>query len=204
MCLALCLAAKHLFLQCTSFKLTSLLTDIFNRIFVSYDFPDSWNTSVICPIFKAGNEQDPSCYRPISLIPAMSKKFSSVLGNRLREWAENVLSPAQTGFRKGYSTLDNIFILNNIISVVLSKRRGKLYCAFIDFKAAFDSVDRQLLFKKLYSIGVNGNFLKILISMYKNVKARVRLSNGLTDEFSCSNGLKQGCVLSPLLFFLVY
>ena len=190
------------FFKCTSFKLSESITRIINLVFTSHVFPQAWNTSVICPVFKAGDPQNPSNYRPISLTPSMNKIWSSVMCNRLSMWAEDVLSPAQAGFRKGYSTLDNIFTLSNIVSYVINKQRGKLYTAFIDLKAAFDSVDRRLLFDKLSGLGVNGNFLNTLKSMYSCVKAQVRVGDRLTRDFVCNTGVKQGRALSPLLFSL--
>ena len=180
----------------------SKITDIFNVIFSTSSFPVKWETGLICPVHKKGDICSADNYRPISLLPSFSKIFTSILNNRLKDWAESVLSNVQAGFRAGYSTVDNIFVLNSIISSVLCKKRGKLYTAFIDFRAAFDSIDRSILFEKLALYGINGKFINILKAMYNNVRCRVRLSRGVTKEFQCNNGLHQGCVLSPLLFSL--
>ena len=112
------------------------------------------------------------------------------------------MTPAQAGFRPGYSTIDNCFVLHTAICKALSKPKGKLYAVFIDFRAAFDSIDRDLLFSKLYKLGLNGRFFHILFAMYYNVKSIVKWKNGFTRAFACSKGVRQGCNLSPTLFSL--
>ena len=80
-------------------------------------------------------------------------------------------------------------------------RRGQwLYCCFVDFKAAFDSISRNALLFKLVKFGIGGNFLKVIKDMYSDVSYCINVNGGLTEEFNTSFGVKQGCVLSPLLF----
>ena len=107
---------------------------------------------------------------------------------------------SQSGFRAGYSTIDNAFVLQTLISKILSKKRRKFYVGFIDFKTAYDSVDRSILWQILQEANIQGKRLNILKAMYENVKSRVRCSNGYTDYIDCKIGLKQGCLISPQLF----
>ena len=81
-------------------------------------------------------------------------------------------------------------------------RGKKLYCAFIDFTKAFDYVVRENLWFKLIKLGLRGNILEIIKSMYENAKSRVKFCNELGNEFFCSLGVRQGECLSPLLFSL--
>ena len=79
---------------------------------------------------------------------------------------------------------------------------GKLYCCFVDFKKAFDTVPRHLLWKVLEEMGVHGRILDIMKSMYAHDSAAVRSSEGISAIFRCLLGVKQGCPLSPTLFGL--
>lgn len=99
---------------------------------------------IIVPIFKKGDNSDPNNYRGINLISNLSKLFTSILNSRLLNWSfdNNAITDAQFGFKPNYGTRDAIFALHSIITNTLSKGK-RLYCAFIDFRKAFDSIDRS-------------------------------------------------------------
>ena len=107
----------------------------------------------------------------------------------------------QTGFRKHYKTCDHILTLKLIIDKIF-KKKSYLSTCFVDFEKAFDTVWRDALFKKLEHMGIRGKILRILQNMYSEVNYSIKLPYGLTDFVSSSTGLKQGYVLSPLLFNL--
>ena len=142
-------------------------------------------------------------YRGISLVSNLGKLFTSILNERLKKWSDNndVITDAQFGFKNGYSTQDAIFALNSIISKTLSKKK-RLYCAFVDFKCAFDSVNRCKLWFKLSKIGIRGKLLNVTYSMYSNVRSKVAVNGFESEYFSNVQGLMQGEVLSPILFSL--
>jgi hypothetical protein len=96
-------------------------------------------------------------------------------------------------------TIDNIFVLNGIINHLLNLNK-KLYVAFVDFTKAFDYVVRDILWFKLIKLGVRGNILNILQSMYKSIKSRVKYDNNVSEDFVCMLGVRQGECLSPFLF----
>ena len=103
---------------------------------------------------------------------------------------------------QGSRTSDHIFLLQTIIAKVVKKNKGKLYAAFIDFKKAYDTIDREKLFIRLKSLGINGIFLRNIMSMYKNTSYQIKLNSGFLDAIDSNIGLKQGCPLSPMLFNL--
>ena len=76
---------------------------------------------------------------------------------------------------------------------------GKLFTAFIDFKGAFDETDRNILFKKM-DMGIRGTFLRMIISMYRETKYKIKTNQGLSTKFRYKKGVRQGCPLSPILF----
>ena len=106
---------------------------------------------------------------------------------------------AQGGFRKGYGTTDNIFLLLNLINYCINNKKT-LYCAFIDYRKAFDYVDHKNLWYKLVCIGIRGKMPSIVKSMYSSVKSSVMGPTGLLHEFDCTLGVPQGESLSPFLF----
>lgn len=124
-------------------NLLPIVQNLCNRILQSGIFPKMWAKSVIVPVFKKGDSTDPNNYRGISLISCFCKLFTSILNNRLINWANenNVITDAQFGFQPNIGTAEAIFCLSSIISMSLRKKK-RLYCCFIDFKKAFDTVER--------------------------------------------------------------
>jgi len=138
------------------------------------------------------------------LTSVFSKVFLHIVHEKPQRWinSNDIIVEEQSGFRKGYTTVDNIFVLHEMIENYLNRNK-KLYMAFIDFKKAFDSVNRQVLWKILDYYGIRGKIVNVLKSMYDNVTCCVRGADGLSDYFECRNGLKQGCKCSPLLFSII-
>ena len=110
-----------------------------------------------------------------------------------------IINGAQAGFRKGFSTSDNIFIIHCLINTLFS-RKCKLFCAFIDFKGAFDNVWRAGLWKKLLDCNLNGKCFNLIKNMYSNIKSCVSVNGSISEYFSSTVGVRQGENLSPLLF----
>ena len=177
------------------------LKALFNKIIDTGYFPDMWSDGYIVPLHKKGKTDDVKNFRGITLLSTLGKLFTRIINNRLNDWAENynVYIEAQAGFRKEMSTIDNIFILNAIITHKLGKGE-QLFCAFVDFTKAFDYVVRDIMWYKLIKIGVRGKLLTVIQSMYENIKSRVKLNNELSEAFECSLGVRQGECLSPFLF----
>ena len=109
---------------------------LFKAILETGNIPTDWVLiGIIIPIYKnKGINLDPENYRPITLLSCLRKLFTSILNNRLSKYIDenNILSENQSGFRKDYSTLDNIFSLYSLLEYHKSKKK-KLYCCFIDF-----------------------------------------------------------------------
>ena len=159
-------------------------------------------SSTILPIYKgSGNKHDPNNYRGISIQSCIAKSFYKVLNNRLCLYLEKkgILKEEQNGFRKDRSCQDHIASLYYILE---NRKLSKLdtYCCFVDFKKAFDSIPRELLWQKLAKYGINGQILRCLQAAYTNVTSSIRIDNELSNSFEINCGLKQGCPLSPTLF----
>lgn len=185
-------------------SIVSFLTKLFNKLFDEGEYPTEWSKAIIVPIFKKGDISIPDNYRGVSLLSLVSKCYTYILNTRLVKWVEQEkkLTETQAGFRKGYSTVDHIFTLNAIVEKRLQKKGGKLYACFVDLRKAFDSVHHEPLFEVLHDAGLRGKFINALTAIYKSVKSCVRNGNRLTEFFECPVGVRQGCILSPMLFSL--
>ena len=184
--------------------ISPILREIFNKILITGNFPDSWCNAIITPLHKKGDKNNLNNYRGISLLSAISKVFTGLLNQRLSNWVENndLLYEEQAGFRSKKSTIDHLFTLYAVVKKYLSKPGGRLYCLFIDFSKAFDRVPHLLLFHRLLLSGTHGSFIAVIRSMYTKLSACVNTPEGLTEYFKCLIGTRQGCMLSPLIFVL--
>jgi hypothetical protein len=181
-----------------------VLLNLYNNVFKAGCVPVSFKKSVIFPLHKKGDLNNVQNYRGLSFINCISKLYTSLLHYRLSEWVNyrGLLIEYQAGFRKGYSTVDNLFNLTSMIKLRLSTKGNKLYSFFIDFSAAFDTIDRNALFYKLSTMGVSTRMLTALRALYDRTEAGVWFQNCVTESFETRTGLRQGCICSPLLFCL--
>ena len=114
------------------------------------------------PIYKrTGSPDEPENYRPITILSCFGKLFTAIINQRLHTFLESngILEENQAGFRSGYSTTDHIFTLH-ALTEILKSRNKKLFCAYIDFQKAFDSVWRIGLWMKLLGYSINGKCFK--------------------------------------------
>ena len=182
--------------------LLTYLHKLFNVVFEKGYFPVSWAEGHIIPIHKKGSSDLPGNYRGVTaLLSTLGKLFTKILNSRLTEWAENyqVYIEAQAGFRSKMGTVDNIFALHGLITHLMNQGK-KLFCAFVDFRKAFDLVNRDKLWFKLIKLGVRGKILSVMRGMYSSVKSRVKFQNELSSDFECYLGVRQGECSSPFLF----
>jgi len=180
-----------------------LLTVAYNHIFNNRCMPSCFKKSVIYPIFKKGDPTEASNYRGIAFLNCVMKIYTSIILKRLTNWVakKNLLSEFQFGFRSGYSTVDSIFVLTSIAKSFLLDKR-KLYLCFVDFKAAFDKIIRSSLFYKLSNLGLSTKIINTIVDLYMDNLAAVWDGSHLSPWFEVNSGVKQGCILSPLLFAL--
>ena len=180
---------------------------LFNCMLASH-FPECLSVGLITAVYKSGDKFDMGNYRGITVGSVVAKLFAMILEQRIASWAEEhaVKAKGQAGFRKDFRTTDNIFILSSLIGKQKQCRQkgkaGKLYCCFLDFRKAFDTVPRAVLWQELEELGVHGRILDIVKSLYAHDSAAVRSSQGISAIFRCLMGVKQGCPLSPTLFGL--
>ena len=172
-----------------------------NYCFKTSEVPSAWLEAIIKPIPKGSkNSTIPSEYRGISLQSFVAKTYCRMLNARLVDYLETnkVLSDEQNGFRPNRCCQDHIFTLTSIIENRFLLKQDTFAC-FIDFRKAFDCVNRQMLWEKLESrYGISG----ALKALYSKVSCTVSINSELTNWFDVNSGVKQGCILSPTLFAL--
>ena len=189
-------------IKSTVYLFLPIYCKLFNVILDTGIIPQSWSIGIIKPIYK--NKGDPKSaenYRPITLLSCFGKLFTSIINNRLNNYAEqhDTINWCQAGFRKTSSTSDNLFILKSLIDIMQSQHK-KLYCCFVDFKQAFDTVWRVGLWQKLRYYGFKGKCYNLILNLYKDIKSKISTHEGNTDYFDCMIGVRQGENLSPFLF----
>lgn len=161
-----------------------------------------WELAKIIPIHKDGNTERVENYRGISLLNTGYKLLTNIMINRINKCIEEnkILKESKAGFRKGRGTRDHIFVLNSVIENRLKEKGGKLCVAFVDFKAAFDSIDRGKMLEKIWKRGIRGRMYRVISEIYKGTKALVQVGNIKTRIFGTNMGVRQGCALSSTLF----
>lgn len=132
---------------------------------------------LIVPIRKKGNGERTEDYRGISIMPSLYKIYVSILTERLKEEIERkeIVPENQTGFRKGKGTLDNIYIINYLINRQISEKKGKMVALFVDLKAAFDTVNREVLINTLRERGVRKELIDRVAQLGVETRSRVRI-----------------------------
>ncbi|GFV64297.1 probable RNA-directed DNA polymerase from transposon X-element [Trichonephila clavipes] len=182
-------------------SLTNILF-LFNRVWKEHCFPSSWREAIVIPILKPGKvATDPLSYRPIDLTSCFYKTFERMVNTRLVYVLEKekCISPLQSGFRKGRSTLDNLNFLESQIRDALVKRNHLVYL-FFDIEKSYDQTWCYGILRNMHDFGLRGN-LPIFIFNFLAVRYfNVRIGHSSSHKFIQDQGVPQGSVLSVTLF----
>lgn len=192
---------NNMVLKRASHILASPIAHVCNLSMIQGLVPTCFKVADICPIYKSGSTVSVSNYRPISLLPSLSKILEKVVNKRLLSFLEknDLLSPNQFGFRSNKSTEDAVVALVNQVSANLDSKK-KSIGVFLDLAKAFDTVSWPILLRKLELLGVRGTALGWFCSYLNDRKQRVRISNQYSDYTTVTFGVPQGSVLGPTLF----
>ena len=145
---------------------------------------------------------DPDNYRAIALSCCLSKFYAAVLNRRLLNFAieNNIIDQSQLGFMPGNRCSDALIILYNLYIRYCKNGNRYMYGCFVDFRKAFDTIPRDILFQKLLSHNITGKFYNSIKNMYTQDFACISVGDKITTAFRINQGVRQGCILSPLLF----
>ena len=188
-------------LKCLDSKGISVITKMINDIYVTGEIPPDFKECIYIPIPKEKKAEQCSQFRTISLITHASKILLQVIKKRITPIIERQLTDNQMGFRKGKGTRDGIFQLRQLTERMIEKNKN-LYAAFIDYSKAFDKVKHQKLIEILKKAGIPEVEIRLIVNLYWGQTAVVRIDNETSENFPISKGVRQGCILSPILFNL--
>ena len=192
-----------LLIQTTIEVIAKPLSHIINLSFRSGTVPDQMKISRVIPLFKSGIKSRFCNYRPISILPAFSKILERAFYNRLYNYLTkyNILCNNQYGFRKGYSTAFALIDMHDKISSALDNKEFAM-CFFMDLSKAFDTVNYDILYKKLYHYGIRGVALDWIKNYLSNRFQFVQFNNSVSSLEQITCGVPQGSILGPLLFLI--
>ncbi|BHF65510.1 hypothetical protein SprV_0200852200 [Sparganum proliferum] len=169
------------------------------------EVPQDFKDATIVHLYKRkGNRQVCDNHRGISLLNIAGKIFARILLNRLNKHLEQgLLSESQCGFRRHRGTTDMIFAARQL-QEKCQEMRTHLYSTFVDLTKAFDTVNREGLRKIMRKFGCPERFIEMVRQLHDGMMARVTDNGAVSEAFAVTNGVKQGCVLAPTLFSLMF
>ena len=183
-----------------SISIVSLpLSELFNVSVEECTFPMDLKYANVAPIFKKGDSTNKENYRPISILPSISKIFERIMFQQISSYVSSILSPYLCGFRKGYNAQHALLRLKNMMNICLDKRE-KIGLFMMDLSKAFDCIPHDLLIAKLHAYNFDKSCLKLIFSYLKERKQRVKINSEFSTWKEILNGVPQGSVLGPLLF----
>ena len=179
------------------------ISELFNASVAEGSFPDCLKVARVVPIYKADDKSNVSNYRPISTLNVLSKVFERLMHVRLISFLNDngVICRHQFGFQTGYCTSDAIAEFLDYIYTAINETRY-IIPVYLDFSKAFDTVDHEILCRKLQHYGVRGVSLDWFRSYLANRRQYVSLLNSDSPESIIRRGVPQGSVLGPALFIL--
>ena len=178
-----------------------VLTELINRSLLTSVFPSAWKESVVIPILKEGDHEVANNNRPVSLLPALSKICERAALNQLTEYTtrKNCLTEHQNGNKKKHSTETlHIFMSDMILQAMDQKQVTAL--VLLDLSKAFDSIEHEILLRKLRELGVSIQAMEWFRSYLTDRKQRVRIGCEVSGPRHVAYGVPQGSILGPALF----
>ena len=179
------------------------LWDIVNKCWTEENLPQDWKLAEFVPLYKSKRKRS-ECgnYRGISLLSVPGKVFASIILNRCKDALDQVLREKQCGFRKSRGCTDQLFALRQILEKCMAFQLDVSFC-FIDFRAAFDSVDREMMYKIMKHYELPQKVVNVIRNSYEGFKCCVKAEGENGQMFDVKTGVRQGDVWSPILFGLV-
>lgn len=173
--------------------------ELIQKVWDKEEMPNDWQEAIVVPIHKKGDKEDCSNFRGISLLSIPYKVMSKIVLNRIEEYTCEIILEHQAGFMKGRSTTNQIFILKEIISKYWEFNK-EFFAIFIDFQKAYDSVNREKVWRKMDSFGIPRKLINLAKLSIADSTCSVRVNGQVSEPFRINSGVRQGDGLSPILF----
>src|SRR5688572_18913713 len=179
------------------------LSEIINCSIRTGEVPSDIKLAKVVPIYKQGNKNEVSNFRPVSILPFFSKLFERVMYDRLYSFINQskILYPFQHGFQPGHSTYMSLIDIQDKISQAMDNNEYSIGI-FLDLAKAFDTVDHKILLYKLETYGIRGVALAWFSSYLNNRRQQVSCNGKLSSFQNIVFGVPQGSILGPLLFLI--
>ena len=179
------------------------LSILLNRCMTTGIFPKRFKIAKVCPLFKSGQRNDPSNFRPISILPSLSKIFEKIIHTRISNFLETTkqIPSEQYDFQKKKSTVDALLTHVEKIRNFLD-RKIKVSSVFLDLRKAFDTVDHGILLKKLENTGIRGIPLELMENYMEERYQYVENNSQKSNIKKCTIGVPQDSILGPLLILI--
>ena len=172
---------------------------MFQKCLQQCAIPSEWATHIIIPVFKSGEKNLVSNYRPISLLCNVSKVLEKLVYDKTINFITESISLVQFGVPKGRSTLQQLLVFLNFVH---NNHDQQVDIIYLDIKKAFDSIPHDKLLHKLYSCGIQGNLWKWFKSYLSGRTQHIRIKQSLSAPLPVLSGVPQGSILGPLLFII--
>ena len=176
-----------------------IIKDLVNDSIINSKFPNNLKLADVSTIFKKDDATNVKNYRPVSVLPVVSKIYERVMQEQLSAYFEYILSSHMCGYRKGYNTQLDLLALTEKWKKILDKG-GFAGAMFMDLSKAFDTINHDLLIVKLHANGVGKDALILIKDYLSNRNQRVKINSTLSSWSELDQGVPQGSVLGPLLF----
>ncbi len=183
---------------------TVMLQRLIAQSWATGTIPNQWRDGTLVPIPKKGDRHKVQNWRGICLLAVAGKVLAHVLRERLQPLQEAIAAEYQSGFRRERGCIDAIHTWRYLSELTSRHPASTLHTVFVDLAKAYDSVPRDALWAVLSSYGTPPHVLQLTQALHDGMQASIKLGGRLLPSFAIKNGVRQGCVMAPLLFNIFY